>query len=86
MFVPALRELVRAKNSPEIFRVVAFNLTAHTADLIRPGSDVIEHGVPWAMLEAVGDDGASWLLARLVSQPTRVCFQQFLIVSFALSR
>jgi hypothetical protein len=77
MFLPALRELVRVKDSPEIFRVVAFNLTAHTADLIRPGTAVIEHGVPWAMLEAVGDDGASWLQARLVSQPSRVSFQQF---------
>jgi hypothetical protein len=74
MVVPALLEHVRVKDSPEIFRVVAFNLSAHTADLIRPGTDVIEHGVPWAMLEAAGDDGASWLLARLVSQPTRVCF------------
>jgi hypothetical protein len=86
MLVLALLKHVRVKDSPEIFQVVAFNLTAHTADLIRLGSDVIEHGVPWAMLEAVGDNGASWLLARLVSQPTRVCFQQFLIVSFALSR
>jgi hypothetical protein len=77
MFVPALRELVRVKDSPEIFRVLAFNLTAHTADLICPGTAIIEHGVPWAMLEAVGEDGASWLLARLVSLPTRICFQQF---------
>ena len=36
MFVPELRELVRVKDSPEIFRVVAFNLTAHTADLNSP--------------------------------------------------
>jgi hypothetical protein len=76
MLVPALLQHVRVKDSSEIFRVVAFNLAAYTADLIRPGTDVIKHGVPCAMLEAVGDDGASWLLARLVSQPTRVCFQQ----------
>ena len=74
MLVPALLEHVRVKDSHEIFRVLAFNLATRTADLIRPGTDVIEHGVPWAMLEAVGDDGASWLLACLVSQPTRVCF------------
>jgi hypothetical protein len=58
MLVPALLEHVRLKDSPEIFRVLAFNLTAHTADLIRLGTEIIEHGVPWAMLEAVGEDGA----------------------------
>jgi hypothetical protein len=77
MLVPVLLELVRLQDSPEIFRVLAFNLATRTADLIRPGTDVIEHGVPWAMLEAVGDDGTSWLLARVVSQPTKVCFQLF---------
>jgi len=77
MLVPALLDHVRVKDSSEIFRVVALNLTAHTADLIRPGTDVIEHGVPWAMLEAAWGDWASWLLARLVSQPTRVYFEQF---------
>jgi hypothetical protein len=84
MLVPALLELVRVKDSHEIFRVLAFNLAAHTADLIRPGRNTIEHGVPWVMLEAVGDDGASWLLA---GEPARQgLFPAVLTVSFELSR
>jgi hypothetical protein len=59
MLVPSLLEHVRVKDNSEIFRVVAFNLASHTADLIRPGMDVIYHDVPWAMLEAVGDDWAT---------------------------
>ena len=60
MLVPVLGEHVSVKGNSEIFRVVAFSLNACTADLIRLGMGVIEHGVPWAMLEAVGDDRASW--------------------------
>ena len=60
MLNPWLCERVRVTGRPEIFLVVASNLTAHTADLIHPGTDVIEHDVPWAKLEAVEDDWASW--------------------------
>ena len=52
MLVPFLREPVRLKGRLEIFLVVASNWTARAADLIRPGTDVIERGVPWSMLEA----------------------------------
>jgi hypothetical protein len=54
MLVPFLREPVRLIGRPEIFLVVASNWTARAADLIRPGTDVIERGVPWSMLEAAG--------------------------------
>lgn len=64
MLEPALMELVRVKDRPGIFRIVASNLTAHTADLIRPGTDVIEHGVPWAMLEDVWADRGPTSQAR----------------------
>jgi hypothetical protein len=57
MLVPLLLDHVRVIERPEIFVVVAFNLATHTADLIRSGADVIEHGVPWTMLESVGMTG-----------------------------
>ena len=60
MLNPWLCERVRLTGRPEIFLVVVSNLTAHTADLIRLGTNVIEHDVPWVMLEAVEDDGANW--------------------------
>ena len=60
MLNPWLWERVRLTGRPEIFLVVTSNITARTADLIRPGTNVIEHDVPWAMLEVVEDDGASW--------------------------
>jgi hypothetical protein len=52
MLVPFLRAPVLLKGRPEMFLVVASNLTDQTADLILPGTEIIERGVPWSILEA----------------------------------
>ena len=68
--MPSLLEHVRVKDNSEIFRVVAFNLANHTADLIRPGRDVIYHDVPRAMLDFFGVGGPLPRMVLLVE----VCF------------
>ena len=68
MFVPLLLDRVWVKDRPEVFTVFRIDRAQQTADLFCLGPEIIERGVHWTMLEAVGDDEASWLLARLVSQ------------------
>jgi hypothetical protein len=83
MLVPLLCERVRVKDCPEIFQVVAFDLTARRADLIRLGTDIIERGVPWAILEGQGDDGERLTPGSSGELAHQACFWSRLI-SYAL--
>jgi hypothetical protein len=46
------------KDRSEIFQVVRLNLNEHSADLLGLETDIVEYGVHWTILEAVGDDWA----------------------------
>ena len=56
MFVPLLLGLVRVKDRPEIFLVLGLDRDKQTADLLCPGSDIVAHGIHWAILEDAEDD------------------------------
>jgi hypothetical protein len=43
------------KDRSEIFRVVQLNLNEHTADVLGLETDIVERGVHWTMLKAVGN-------------------------------
>jgi hypothetical protein len=56
MLVPLLFDLVRIKDRPEIFKAFGLDRDKQTADLLCPGSDIVAHGIHWAILEDAEDD------------------------------